>query len=147
MKLYSIFELLNAYKENKHLIDAYYKNKSVEGYSNNTKNVGNIDPRDFPIDPNNFPPIDTNKAINAGLSILGMGIGFFMFLLLINLGILIWSCILISNLNLKIESNFANGLAKAGLVLLAFMPGISFILFIVLLCTQEKKAKIETSKA
>ena len=46
MKLYSIFELLNAYKENKHLIDAYYKNKSVEGYSYNTKNVGNFDSKD-----------------------------------------------------------------------------------------------------
>jgi len=139
MKLYSIFELLKAYNDNKDLIDAYYKNKSVEGYSNNTKNVGN-----FPnIDPNGFPVIDPNKAIDAGLSILGMGIGIFITLFLVNLVILIWSCILISKLNLKIESDVLNILAKIGLFILAFTPGISFILFIVLLCTQEKSKYVK----
>ena len=138
MKLYSIFELLNAYKENKHLIDAYYKNKSVEGYSNNTKNVGNFDPRDFPIDPNIFPPIVPNKAIDAGLSILGMGIGIFIAYLAIQFIIFVVCLVLIIQLDLGIKITSLNILSKLGLVSIACYPILSIILLVFLIIEINK---------
>jgi len=129
MKLYSIFELLKAYNDNKDLIDAYYKNKSVEGYSNNTKNVG-----DFPnIDPNSFPVIDPNKAIDKGLSILGMGISVFIGYLAFQFIIFICCLILIIQIDLGIKSTSLNILSKIGLVSISFYPILSLILLVFLI--------------
>lgn len=143
MKLYSIFELLNAYKENKHLIDAYYKNKSIEGYSNNTKNVGNFDPNDFPnIDPNNFPPINPNNVINNAFSILGMGIRMFIAYLAIQFIIFVVCLVLITQLDLGIKSTALNFLSKLGLVSIGCYPIFSIILLVFLIIEINKQKKV-----
>lgn len=68
MLKYSLLELLNAYKDNKHLIEAYIKNQSVEGYDNGDG--------------------DRDGDIN-NTTILGMGIAIFLTLLLISLAIFV----------------------------------------------------------
>ena len=41
MNKYNLIQLIKAYNDNKHIIDAHIKNKSIEGYSRDTINVAN----------------------------------------------------------------------------------------------------------
>jgi hypothetical protein len=60
---YSLLEILNEYNENKVVIDAYLKGQSVENYDN----------------------------VNDGSSMFGLGIGLFVSVLLISIGLWIWA--------------------------------------------------------
>ena len=66
---YNFFELFKAYNENKDLIDAYYKNKPIERYSQECQNDPNPDQCEE----------NENNAVKETTSILGLSIGLFMF--------------------------------------------------------------------
>lgn len=70
MNKYSLIELLTAYKENKEYISAYLNKDTIEFYDS-----------DF----------DNKKFSKDGKKILGMTLGFFLFILILNVLIWIWA--------------------------------------------------------
>lgn len=71
MNKYSLVDLLTAYKDNKEYISAYLDGKTVIEF---------------------YDSFDDNKKLsNDDKKILGMGIAFFLILLVINIAIWIWS--------------------------------------------------------
>jgi hypothetical protein len=72
---YSMYNMFSEYKKNKHMIDAYIKNQSVEGYK---KEDGKDQKK------------DDSTAVNEGL-ILGMTIGVFILFFSIGLALFVWS--------------------------------------------------------
>ena len=85
--MYNLIDFINAYNDNSHLINAYLNNKSIEGFDPNNPFIN---------DP--FQPviIQTNST-----GILGMAVGVFIFLLLIQIGLFFWSLVLIINSELN----------------------------------------------
>lgn len=72
---YSLFTLLDAYAENKDVIEAYIKNQSIEGYRYAIVNDnGSVNPTDAPL-------------------VMGMGIGLFIILLILTIGMWLWAII------------------------------------------------------
>ena len=115
--MYNLIDFINAYNDNSHLINAYLNNKSIEGF-----------------DPNNpFQPviIQTNST-----GILGMAVGVFIFLLLIQIGLFFWSLVLIINSEL-------NTALKILLIFVSlFIPSAPLFIVIILLCIRKPKPKL-----
>jgi hypothetical protein len=72
---YSILNLLNTYKKKKHVIDAYFKNKSVENYNDGCDD-GCKDGCD-----------DQNSQL------LGLSVGVFITVFIISISIFIWAVV------------------------------------------------------
>lgn len=106
--MYSITELLNAYKENKPMIEAYMRgDKSYEG---------------FTVDING-----SNQQVDASGfgAVLGVGIGIFIVLIVVTLSLFIWALVVLIRYREHLET-WAIVVGAVGLVC-AFVPGYGII--------------------
>jgi hypothetical protein len=111
MKPYSLIELMNAYNDNKHIINAYIKNQSIEGY---TQDVGPA----------------------AGGAILGMTVGIFFLFFIISLALWIWAVILLVK-NWNVIPDWAKVLGVLGV--LPVIPGGSIVTILVVLLSKQSR--------
>lgn len=109
MLQYSIYQILSAYQENKHIVDAYIKGHSIEGYT---------------CDCTQTPISDDCKT--ECTTILGMTVGLFVILFIIAL-IMYGIAIYIVWKNRNIMPNWALVLC---LLLLFFVPGSPLLVII-----------------
>ena len=115
MKSYSLIELMNAYNDNKHIINAYIKNQSIEGY-----NMRDAQPADAA----------------AGGAILGMTVGIFFLFFIISLALWIWAVILLVK-NWNVIPDWAKVLGVLGV--LPVIPGGSIETILVVLLSKESR--------
>ena len=114
---YSLLELLNAYKDNTHLIEAYIKNQSIEGFKGDSND-------------------DDNDGKNA--TILGMGIAIFLVLLMISLAIFITALYLLIK-DWDYLPDWAKILGVLGLVLFIGPIGPIMTIVIVLVGKDQRR--------
>jgi len=125
--MYSITELLNAYKENKPMIEAYMRgDESYEG---------------FTVDINGAPQQVDTSGFGA---ILGVGIGIFIVLIIVTIALFIWALVVLIKFREYLET-WAIIVGSIGLVS-AFVPGYGIAgpiitLLVVYLSKSDKKIK------
>ncbi len=112
MKSYSLIELMNAYNDNKHIINAYLKNQSIEGYDSDTKNAA------------------------AGGAILGMTVGIFFIFFIISLALWIWAVILLVR-NWNVIPDWAKVLGVIGV--LPVIPGGAIVTILAVLLSKQSR--------
>ena len=127
--MYSITELLNAYKENKPMIEAYMRgDKSYEG---------------FTVDINSPPQQVDTSGFGA---ILGVGIGIFIVLIIVTFALFIWALVVLIKFRKNLET-WAIIVGSVGLVS-AFVPGYGIagpiITLLVVYLSKSSDEKIES---
>jgi len=121
--MYSLYNYLLAYENNKDLIKAYMSNKSIENYASTPT-------------PNNTVQIDLNNAVNNATTILGFGIGMFIFMFLISLGIWIWAVVVLLKYRKELPS-WAQVLGVIGV--LPILPGGPILTLIAVYIGKDQK--------
>lgn len=72
MEKYSLYNMLNAYHENQHVIECYMKNQSLENF-------------------------DSKEGVAAGATVMGLGVGTFLVILFITMAIWFWALVALIN--------------------------------------------------
>ena len=115
MKSYSLIELFKAYKDNKHIINAYFNNKSIEGYSRDSTDI-NVN----------------NTAI------LGMTLELFLVFFIISLVLWICALVLLIN-NWNIIPDWAKIVGVLGV--LPIIPGGPIITIVIILIITKQQSR------
>jgi len=121
---YSLFNMINEYNKNKPLIDAYLKEHPIEHYADQPMPFDPSNP--FPDQPGNQP--GEKELDDDGTKILGLSVGVFVVILVINLILFIIALVLL----MKNWKNLPSWAQVVSLIcLLIGMPVITIIIVLV----------------